>query len=162
MAPPKRAQLQQQQQQQGGVFPSSCKINKVPIVRHVEPFFVETDIANFKAVVQILTGHQQTSQSLGSLGFLDNVHVFPPLSHSHAIPEIDNLVVAAEVEIKEISFGVDNICTSSFVGFETETIDSFSGDMLFQNHDDNDAFDLIPWTSFEEDISWDSFLLTEY
>ena len=147
MASPKRDQLQQQ----GCVFPSSCKKKLVPIVRHIETVFVETDVANFKAVVQSLIGHQQTSQSHDDcLGFLNNVNVFPPLFDLHAIHEIDNLV-AQEVEIKDISFGVDNICTPmSFVGFESE------------NHSNYDAFDLISWTTFDQDMSLDSFLLLDY
>ncbi|GLJ18515.1 hypothetical protein SUGI_0329100 [Cryptomeria japonica] len=176
MAPSKRAQRKEP------FSSSSSHMKRVQVVRYIKPLFVETDVANFKAVVQSLTGHDDNT--LQTSEFLNNV--VPPHSNSHSIPEIDN--VAAEVEVNEMAFtgfetgtfdgglsadllfqnyngdaifeGCESSCVPSFMGFETGIFDSFYADILFQNCH-GDAFEgessCVPsFMGFETEI-FDSF-----
>ncbi|GLJ18518.1 hypothetical protein SUGI_0329140 [Cryptomeria japonica] len=114
-------------------------------VRYIKPLFVKTDEANFKAVVQSLTGQDSDTNSF-------------PTSHENGFLQgKENVPV---VPVKEMAFnGGESSCVPSFnMGFETGTIDSLNADLLLQK----DAFELPPLTISDIDMSWDSFPWSEY
>ncbi|GLJ18516.1 hypothetical protein SUGI_0329120 [Cryptomeria japonica] len=111
---------------------SPSKMMRVQVVKYVETLFVETDPANFKTVVQSLTG--QTEAHLNA-SVLHHSHSFPT-------PHQEKEINVAEVEVKE----------RAFEGFETETRDNGSADLLFWNYEYDNTSDLPPLTNSMEHL----------